>query len=90
MAGGNLLFYSVFSSESFCTDINGNNIKNGASFVPKPKEDNFCLHCTCTFGQAKDCIKAECAIPTCKNYKPVSGKCCAYTCPSGNKRKTTC
>lgn len=69
--------------ESFCTDINGNNIKNGASFVPKPKQDNFCLHCTCSFGQAKDCIKAECAIPTCKNYKPVPGKCCSYTCPSG-------
>lgn len=67
--------------ESFCNDIDGNRVKHGDPFVPEGND--FCLHCKCLSGQAEECFTTECAVPTCKDYKAVPGKCCAYTCPSG-------
>ena len=81
----NLLFLMnrmfSLSIESFCTDINGNNVKHGDPFVPEGND--FCLHCKCLGGKAEECFTTGCAKPTCKDYKAVPGKCCAYTCPSG-------
>ena len=76
-----LVMLFSFSIESYCSDINGNKVKHGDSFVPQG--DDFCRHCKCLSGRAEQCFTTECAVPTCKGYKAVPGKCCAFTCPSG-------
>ncbi|XP_067033753.1 uncharacterized protein [Acropora muricata] len=73
--------------ESYCTDVNGKLVRQGDPFIPKG--NNVCQHCRCLNGLAQQCFAAECALPTCKDYKAVPGKCCAYTCPSGNNSATT-
>lgn len=70
------------SNESYCIDVNGKTVKHGDPFVPQG--NNFCRHCKCLSGEAKECFTTDCAVPTCKDYKAVPGKCCAYTCPSGS------
>lgn len=76
-----ILAIYIFSSGSYCTDVNGKLVRHGDPFIPKG--NNVCQHCRCLNGVKQQCFTAECALPTCKDYKAVPGKCCAYTCPSG-------
>lgn len=69
----------IHFNETGCYDINGNKVSSGRYFIP---QKDACLHCKCSDGEPQACVLAKCAKPTCKDYKSIPGKCCAYTCPS--------
>ena len=70
----------LLSLETGCYDINGNKVSRGRYFIP---QKDACLQCKCSDGEPEACVLTKCAKPTCTDYKSIPGKCCAYTCPSG-------
>ncbi|KAG1699600.1 Integral membrane protein DGCR2/IDD [Nymphon striatum] len=63
----------------FCTDQDGNRIKEGETFVPK--KNNFCMKCSCVRGRPSLCMSVQCLPPrNCTSYVTVMGKCCKFVC----------
>lgn len=60
-----------------CVDEQRNTILPGHRYVSK---QDPCISCICVAGRGILCSAVMCALPTCRDWDPVPGKCCEYKC----------